>query len=69
MCTEPAGHGTPSDWRVLKPALLFGLEFLVAAFLTGLYEDPVTALVAGVSCGSGLAPSQVAAAQTLVSNL
>ena len=68
MCTEPAGHVTPSDWRVLKTALLLGLEFLEAAFLSGLYEHPVAALVAGLPGVSGLAPSKVAAAQALVAD-
>jgi len=62
VCTEPAGHVTPSDWRVLKTALLLGLEFLEAAFLAGLYEYPVAALVTGVAGGSRLAPGQMAAA-------
>ena len=55
-------------WRVLKTALLLGLEFLEAAFLSGLYEHPVAALVAGLPGVSGLAPSKVAAAQALVAD-
>ena len=62
MCTEPAGHATASEWRGLKNALLIGLEFLEAAFLAGLYEYPVAALVTGVAGGSRLAPGQMAAA-------
>ena len=44
------------------------LEFLVAAFLSRLYEDSVAALMARLSCCPSLTPSQVAAAQTLVAN-
>jgi len=46
----------------LKTALLLGLEFLIAAFLARLYEDPVAALMAGLAGVSGLAPTQIAAA-------
>jgi len=41
----------------------------VAAFLAGLDEDPVSALMAGLTGGAGLVPCEVAAAQALVANL
>ena len=53
----------------MKSTMLLCLEYLGHAVLSGLDENSVSALVAGLAGGTGLGPCHEAAVNALVANL
>ena len=57
------------EGRDLKSTMLLGLEYLGHTVLSGLDENPISALVAGLASRSGFGPCHEAAVNALVANL
>ena len=55
--------------RALKSTMLLCLEYLGHAVLSGLDENSVSALVAGLAGGTGFGPCHEPAVNALVANL